>query len=71
MSGDLFLNHGSPSWWSFHDVNALDEVECEGMNGPIAIVVSEESPRMHHYLQLHFFLFYLCPDISCIYMLIY
>ncbi|XP_028547875.1 piezo-type mechanosensitive ion channel homolog isoform X2 [Dendrobium catenatum] len=45
VSGDLFLNHGSPSWWSFHDANALRKMECEGMSGPLAIVVSEETPQ--------------------------
>ncbi|KAI0518687.1 hypothetical protein KFK09_006123 [Dendrobium nobile] len=45
VSGDLFLNHGSPSWWSFHDANALHKMECEGMSGPLAIVVSEETPQ--------------------------
>ncbi|KAG0453640.1 hypothetical protein HPP92_024944 [Vanilla planifolia] len=45
VSGDLFLNHGIPSWWSFHDVNASNVKGCEGLTGPMAIVVSEETPQ--------------------------
>ncbi|XP_020597210.1 piezo-type mechanosensitive ion channel homolog isoform X2 [Phalaenopsis equestris] len=45
VGGDLFLNRGDSSWWSFHDADALDKAECGGMSGPIAIVVSEESPQ--------------------------
>ncbi|PKA54925.1 hypothetical protein AXF42_Ash000761 [Apostasia shenzhenica] len=51
VSSDLYLNRGSPPWWSFHDVNALDLVGCKGMSGPVAIVVSEETPRWYLELQ--------------------
>ncbi|XP_010914337.1 piezo-type mechanosensitive ion channel homolog isoform X1 [Elaeis guineensis] len=45
VSGDLLLNHESPPWWSFHDVNASDGAACKGLTGPMAIVVSEETPQ--------------------------
>ncbi|KAG0472051.1 hypothetical protein HPP92_016597, partial [Vanilla planifolia] len=45
VGGDLFLNHGSQPWWSFHDANASEIAGCNGMSGPIAIVVSEETPQ--------------------------
>lgn len=46
VSGDVQLNHGNPSWWSFHDTNASDMVGCGGFTGPMAVIVSEETPRM-------------------------
>ncbi|PKA54847.1 hypothetical protein AXF42_Ash000682 [Apostasia shenzhenica] len=45
VSGNLLLNHGNPSWWSFHDINALDVKGCKDLTGPMAIVVSEETPQ--------------------------
>ncbi|XP_077232309.1 piezo-type mechanosensitive ion channel component isoform X4 [Tasmannia lanceolata] len=45
VSGDLSLNHETPKWWSFHDINALDVRGCEGVTGPMAIIVSEETPQ--------------------------
>lgn len=46
VSGDLVMNNGTPPWWSFHDLNPLDLTGCQGLSGPLAIVVSEETPRM-------------------------
>ncbi|KAJ4842517.1 hypothetical protein Tsubulata_034651 [Turnera subulata] len=43
VSGDLVLNHGNPQWWSFHDSNV--SFGCADMNGPMAIIVSEETPQ--------------------------
>lgn len=45
MSGDLVLNHGNPEWWSFHDVYSPAEKSCENLTGPMAIIISEETPR--------------------------
>ncbi|XP_058084087.1 piezo-type mechanosensitive ion channel homolog isoform X2 [Magnolia sinica] len=44
VSGDLLLNRGNPPWWSFHDINA-SVAGCEGLTGPMAIIVSEETPQ--------------------------
>ncbi|OVA04417.1 Piezo family [Macleaya cordata] len=45
VSGDLVLNRGSTEWWSFHDINASDVSGCGGLTGPMAILVSEETPQ--------------------------
>lgn len=45
VSGELVLNRGSPDWWSFHDIDASDVGGCGELAGPLAIVVSEETPR--------------------------
>ena len=45
VSGDLVLNRGNPEWWSFHDINALNFGGCGELAGPMAIIVSEETPR--------------------------
>ncbi|KAJ4968303.1 hypothetical protein NE237_015004 [Protea cynaroides] len=45
VSGDLFMNHGSPEWWSFHDINASESDGCGGLKGPMAVIVSEETPQ--------------------------
>ncbi|XP_031401099.1 piezo-type mechanosensitive ion channel homolog isoform X1 [Punica granatum] len=44
VSTDLVLNHGEFQWWSFHDINSSDVSGCEGLTGPMAIIVSEETP---------------------------
>ncbi|KAJ4954572.1 hypothetical protein NE237_011355 [Protea cynaroides] len=45
VSGDLFMNHGSPRWWSFRDINASELNGCGGLRGPMAVIVSEETPQ--------------------------
>lgn len=45
VSGDLSLNHNSLPWWSFHDINASDVSGCNGLSGPMVVVVSEETPQ--------------------------
>ncbi|KAK6915539.1 Piezo non-specific cation channel, R-Ras-binding domain [Dillenia turbinata] len=45
VSGDLVLNRGNPEWWSFHDINASEVKGCGGLSGPMAIIVSEETPQ--------------------------
>ncbi|XP_039146596.1 piezo-type mechanosensitive ion channel homolog isoform X1 [Dioscorea cayenensis subsp. rotundata] len=45
VSGELVLNQESLPWWSFYDVNASDVVGCNELTGPMAIVVSEETPQ--------------------------
>uniref|UniRef100_A0ACD5VI83 Uncharacterized protein n=1 Tax=Avena sativa TaxID=4498 RepID=A0ACD5VI83_AVESA len=45
VSGELLLNNGTPPWWSFYDTNPSDLAGCQGQNGPVAIVVSEETPQ--------------------------
>ncbi|KAK9281893.1 hypothetical protein L1049_004800 [Liquidambar formosana] len=44
VSADLVLNRGSREWWSFHDINSSDVNGCGGLTGPMAIIVSEETP---------------------------
>ncbi|XP_042475858.1 piezo-type mechanosensitive ion channel homolog isoform X1 [Macadamia integrifolia] len=45
VSGDLFVNSGSPKWWSFHDIDASELNGCGGLRGPMAVIVSEEIPQ--------------------------
>lgn len=45
VSADLMLNRGNSEWWSFHNVNLSDVSVCGGLTGPMAIIVSEETPR--------------------------
>ncbi|KAK9292746.1 hypothetical protein L1049_020726 [Liquidambar formosana] len=45
VSGDLVLNRGNPEWWSFHDIDASDIRGCGELAGPMAIIVSEETPQ--------------------------
>ncbi|KAF3454410.1 hypothetical protein FNV43_RR04857 [Rhamnella rubrinervis] len=45
VSGDVVLNRGNPEWWSFHDTDASDVSGCGELAGPLAIVVSEETPQ--------------------------
>lgn len=45
VSGDLVLNRGHPGWWSFHDTDAPNIRGYGTLAGPMAIVVSEETPR--------------------------
>lgn len=44
VSADLVLNRADYHWWSFHDINSSDIHACGGLTGPMAIVVSEETP---------------------------
>jgi len=45
VSGDLVLNRGDPEWWSFYDLGILGSHGCGKFPGPMAIIVSEETPR--------------------------
>lgn len=45
VSADLVIHGGSPEWWSFHDINGTDITACGGLAGPMAIIVSEETPQ--------------------------
>ncbi|EXC31832.1 hypothetical protein L484_020660 [Morus notabilis] len=45
VSGNLVLNRGNPEWWSFHDIDASNVSGCGELKGPLAIVVSEETPQ--------------------------
>ncbi|CAO2832677.1 unnamed protein product [Amaranthus hypochondriacus] len=45
VSGNLTLHRGIPGWWSFKDMNPFDVRGFVGLSGPIAIVVSEETPQ--------------------------
>ncbi|KAF8038804.1 hypothetical protein BT93_B1379 [Corymbia citriodora subsp. variegata] len=45
VSGDLVLNRGHPGWWSFHDTDAPNIRGCGTLAGPMAIVISEETPQ--------------------------
>ncbi|GLU07492.1 hypothetical protein SLE2022_244480 [Rubroshorea leprosula] len=44
VSADLIINRETFKWWSFHDINSSDVRGCGGLAGPMAIVVSEETP---------------------------
>ncbi|XP_030552431.1 piezo-type mechanosensitive ion channel homolog isoform X1 [Rhodamnia argentea] len=44
VSADLVLNRAERQWWSFHDINSSDVSGCGGLKGPMAIIVSEETP---------------------------
>ncbi|XP_058752948.1 piezo-type mechanosensitive ion channel homolog isoform X1 [Vicia villosa] len=45
VSGDLVLNRGDPEWWSFYDLDISDSHGCGKFPGPMAIIVSEETPQ--------------------------
>ncbi|OMO99081.1 Piezo family [Corchorus olitorius] len=45
VSGDLILNRGNPEWWSFYDLGATNVTGCGEFAGPMAIIVSEETPQ--------------------------
>ncbi|XP_057439423.1 piezo-type mechanosensitive ion channel homolog isoform X2 [Lotus japonicus] len=45
VSGDLVLNRGNPEWWSFYDLDISDAHGCGKFPGPMAIIVSEETPQ--------------------------
>ncbi|KAK7258817.1 hypothetical protein RIF29_24404 [Crotalaria pallida] len=45
VSGDLVLNRGNPEWWSFYDIDISDAHGCGEFPGPMAIIVSEETPQ--------------------------
>lgn len=38
------MNRENYQWWSFHDINASDINGCGGLTGPMAVIVSEETP---------------------------
>ncbi|KAG2326003.1 hypothetical protein Bca52824_008731 [Brassica carinata] len=46
VSADIIMNHAdSKWWWSFHNLKASENISaCEGMDGPVAIIMSEETP---------------------------
>ncbi|KAF3336299.1 piezo-type mechanosensitive ion channel isoform X3 [Carex littledalei] len=45
VSGNLVLNNGTTPWWSYYNLNSTDSAGCSGLDGPMAIVVSEETPQ--------------------------
>ncbi|XP_076898654.1 piezo-type mechanosensitive ion channel homolog isoform X1 [Bidens hawaiensis] len=45
VDGALFLNRGESQWWSFYDISLLNSTVCGDLMGPMAIVVSEETPQ--------------------------
>ncbi|CAG7908748.1 unnamed protein product [Brassica rapa] len=46
VSADILMNHADTKWWwSFHNLKASENISaCEGMDGPVAIIMSEETP---------------------------
>lgn len=44
VSADFMINHEQDEWWSFHDINSSDSSGCGGLTGPMAIIISEETP---------------------------
>ncbi|KAL8513510.1 hypothetical protein ACS0TY_012829 [Phlomoides rotata] len=45
VNADLVLHTETYKWWSFVDVNPLNGYSCQGVSGPMAVVVSEETPQ--------------------------
>ncbi|XP_047959723.1 piezo-type mechanosensitive ion channel homolog isoform X1 [Salvia hispanica] len=45
VNADLVLHRETHDWWSFQDINPPDADACGGLSGPMAVVVSEESPQ--------------------------
>ncbi|PWA88896.1 hypothetical protein CTI12_AA084740 [Artemisia annua] len=45
VDGQLLLNRGESEWWSFYDISLLNSAVCGDLVGPMAIVVSEETPQ--------------------------
>ncbi|KAL2345732.1 hypothetical protein Fmac_007017 [Flemingia macrophylla] len=45
VSADIVLNPGDPKWWSFYDFDILGTYGCGKFPGPMAIIVSEETPQ--------------------------
>ncbi|XP_062018874.1 piezo-type mechanosensitive ion channel homolog [Rosa rugosa] len=45
VTADLVINRASYQWWwSFSDINSSDVNGCGGLRGPMAIIMSEETP---------------------------
>ncbi|XVF21838.1 hypothetical protein REPUB_Repub12eG0124200 [Reevesia pubescens] len=44
VSADLVINRAAFEWWSFLDINSSDARGCGSLTGPMAIIVSEETP---------------------------
>ncbi|XVE73201.1 hypothetical protein DITRI_Ditri11bG0098300 [Diplodiscus trichospermus] len=44
VGADLVIYRATFEWWSFHDINSSDARGCGGLTGPMAIIVSEETP---------------------------
>lgn len=46
VSADILINRADFKWWwSFHNLKASENISaCEGMDGPVAIIMSEETP---------------------------
>ncbi|KAH6827652.1 piezo-type mechanosensitive ion channel component [Perilla frutescens var. hirtella] len=45
VNADLVLHHEEYEWWSFQDINPPDADACGGLSGPMAVIVSEETPQ--------------------------
>ncbi|KAK9732624.1 hypothetical protein RND81_04G011100 [Saponaria officinalis] len=46
VSANLTLHRaGSPGWWSFDDISPLEASDYCGPAGPVAVIVSEETPQ--------------------------
>ncbi|KAI3752438.1 hypothetical protein L2E82_24470 [Cichorium intybus] len=45
VDAKLLLHRGSAEWWSFYDIDWLNSSACGDLMGPMAIVVSEETPQ--------------------------
>lgn len=38
------MNHANHDWWSFYDISASDINACGALKGPMAVIISEETP---------------------------
>jgi hypothetical protein len=45
VSADLVINREQFEWWAFKDINPSNLSRfCGGLTGPMAIIISEETP---------------------------
>lgn len=68
VGADLVRNHEQYEWWSFHNINSSDSRGCGGLTGPMAIIVSEETPPrkldLAFFSLIYFQTHYVCQIIS-------
>lgn len=66
INADLVLNREQFEWWAFKDVNPPNISRfCGGLTGPMAIIVSEETPprklAMSFFSKINFHMSFVLP----------
>lgn len=57
VSADLIINREQLEWWAFRDTNPSNLSRlCGGLTGPMAIIISEETPPRKLVMAL-----FMCP----------